>query len=65
MDVLTIIKSMLIFVSKSDINTNNLEGECGIRSTCYPPSEMYPHGNRIEYKFPIKPTDVKFYNKQS
>ena len=64
MDIFEPIREMLYAMSKAEIEEkNSLEKSCGIISTCYPPSEMYPKGLKVEYQFPIKPNDVKFYQK--
>jgi hypothetical protein len=66
MDIFEPIREALMIMAKAEsTEQNKLEKSCGIISSCYPPSELYPNGNRIEYQFPIKPNEVKFYhNKQ-
>ena len=62
MDIYEPIRELLLFMCKEDQPTETLDKQCGIKSTCYPPSQMYPEGHKIDYPFPIKPNDINFYN---
>lgn len=63
MDIFEPIREMLLNMIAEETSTNDLQKKCGIISTCYPPSELYPNGNRIEYPFPINPKDTERYAK--
>ena len=63
MDIFEPIRQMLLNMIEADKPTNDLKKQCGIKSSCYPPSEFYPDGNRIEYPFPINPKDTERYAK--
>jgi hypothetical protein len=60
MDIYEPIREVLMLMAKEE-PTNKLDKQCGIISTYYPPSELYPNGHKVEYQFPIKPNDLKFY----
>lgn len=62
MDIYEPIRELLLFMCKEQQTTDNLEKQCGIKSTCYPPSQMYPDGHKIEYPFAMTPNDLKFYS---
>jgi hypothetical protein len=62
MDIFEPIREALMIMAKAEsTEQNKLEKSCGIKSTCYPPSEIYPDGLRIEYPFPINPKDADRY----
>jgi hypothetical protein len=65
MNIFEPIKEVIIPIIESEKRNNNLEKSCGIISSCYPPSEIYPDGHKVEYQFPIKPNEVKFYINQT
>lgn len=62
MDIFEPIREALMIMAKAEsTEQNKLEKSCGIISSCYPPSELYPNGNKIEYPFPINPKDADRY----
>ena len=62
MDIYEPIREVLMLMAKAE-PTNNLDKQCGIISSYYPPTDLNPNGLRVEYQFPIKPNDLKFYSK--
>lgn len=62
MDIYEPIRDFLLFMSNEEKPTDKLDKSCGIISSCYPPTEMYPEGQKVEYKFPIKPKDLNFFS---
>ena len=61
MDIYEPIRAFLLYMSSEEKPKDNLEKSCGIISSCYPPTELYPDGLRIEYPFAIKPKDAERY----
>lgn len=62
MDIYEPIRDFLLFMSNDDKPTDQLDKACGIISSCYPPTELYPDGVRVDYQFPIKPKDINFFS---
>lgn len=62
MDIYEPIRELLLLLCKEDKPLEKMEYNCGIRSSCYPPSEIYPDGHKVEYNFPIKPKDINFFS---
>ena len=50
-------------MAKEEQPAQSLENKCGIISSCYPPTEMYPDGLRVEYPFAVSPKDTDRYIK--
>ena len=63
MDIYEPIREILMLMAEAEPTNNKLDKQCGIISSCYPPTELYPDGYKVEYQFPIKPNEVKFYSK--
>jgi len=66
MDNLTPIRNLLYryikFINEEEIKSSTkLEDSCGIKSTYYPPSELYPNGHKVVYPFAISPNQAKQY----
>ena len=58
MDIYEPIREFLLLLIKEE----KMEYNCGIKSSCYPPSELYPDGHKVEYKFPMNPKNINFFN---
>lgn len=61
MDIYQPIREILLLMAESEPTNNNLDKQCGIISSCYPPNELYPDGYTIKYPFTIKPKDAERY----
>lgn len=66
MDNLTIIREFLYkyikFINEEE-KKEKLEDKCGIISSYYSPTELYPDGYKINYPFTILPKDAPRYEK--
>lgn len=62
MDIYEPIREFLVLLIKEEQPTEKMEYNCGIKSSCYPPSELYPDGHKVEYKFPMNPKNINFFN---
>jgi hypothetical protein len=62
-DTINTFKEISVMFKESNIMASELEKKCGIISSHYPPSDIYPEGHKIEYAFPIDPKRArKFVN---
>lgn len=64
MDIFEPIREILMAMTKEESKPEDvkLEYKCGIRSSYYPPNELYPDGYRIEYPFAMNPKDAINYD---
>lgn len=58
-DTINTFKEIKFTLKESNIMASELEKKCGIISSHYPPSDLYPKGHKIEYAFPIDPKRAK------
>lgn len=61
MDIYEPIRQWLYAAVRNTEVQEKLEDKCGIISSSYPPTELYPDGYTIKYPFPIKPKDAERY----